>query len=196
MSNDEGPARNAWPALFSPARLFPPPLAEIAVFESSAATAATRSTAAAAAAAAKSPFGLRSRFVHHERASVHLMLVKLADRALCFIVGRHLDKRKPARASGGHVTHDADAVYFAGSAEQVGQLLFCCRVWKVSYVESPAHLSRTPAIAIRADGPRSPYWRACNQHAVSTESSAALQNQPRLAQARQGERGGCQPAGK
>ena len=63
--------------LSSPARLFASAAAEVAVFESAAtATAAVP----AAARATEAPFGLGSRFIHHERASLQLMLVKLADR--------------------------------------------------------------------------------------------------------------------
>src|SRR5207237_6388308 len=154
--------------LSSPARLFASAAAEVAVFESAAtATAAVP----AAARATEAPFGLGSRFIHHERASLQLMLVKLADRALCLLVRRHLDKREPARPAGGHVAHHADVVHLTGPAEELRQLLFRRRVRKVPYIQSPAHLCTYSCFA-RTDPRR--LRRGCNRHAVFDEHPEML----------------------
>ena len=59
----------------------PPPAAVVATTATAAATIAaapaTAATAPSAAAAAEATFRFRPGFVHHERATVHLMLVEL-----------------------------------------------------------------------------------------------------------------------
>jgi hypothetical protein len=112
---------------FSPARFFSTSAAEVAVVVAAAATATTTTVAAASAttaSAAKAPFGLRTRFVHDQCSTIHLVLVQLADCLLRVIVGCHLHERKPARTPGRHVPHDADVVDLPGAAEQFGELIF------------------------------------------------------------------------
>ena len=104
-----------------------------------AATATATTAAAAATAAAEAAFRLRPRFVHHQRAAVHLMLVELGDGLLRVVVVSHLDERESARAAGGHVAHHPDVVHLAGPAEQLRQLVLRGRIGKVADVESPAH---------------------------------------------------------
>src|SRR5262245_42512069 len=104
-----------------------------------ASAAASATGPASAAAATESSLGLRSGFIHHQRASIHLMLVELADRLLRIVVARHLDERKPARAPGRHVPHHPDVVYLARPAEQLGELVFRGGIREVADVESPAH---------------------------------------------------------
>ena len=87
------------------------------------------------------------------RASIHLLLVEFADGFLCFLVRTHFDEGEAPSATGGHVAHDANAVHFTGTAEEFGELIFCRGVRKVPDVESPAHLSLTPALG-SPDQPR------------------------------------------
>jgi hypothetical protein len=109
-----------------PARFFSTAAAEVAVVVAAATTtAATTVTAASAAAttAAKAAFRFRTRFVHDQRPSIHLVLVQLADSLLRVIVRCHLHERKPAGAPGRHVSHDADIVDLTRPAEQFSELI-------------------------------------------------------------------------
>jgi hypothetical protein len=105
-----------------PARLFSSPSAEVAIVEAAAA-ATTATPSATAATPAKAPFGLRTRFVHHQRTTFHLMFVEFVDGFLRIFIRGHLDESKPARAAGGHVAHHADAVHLAGTAEELRKLI-------------------------------------------------------------------------
>src|SRR5262245_45714071 len=120
----------------SPARPLAPATGEIAVVEAASSAAVA---AASAPAAAESALGLRTRLVHDQRATLHLLFVELADRLLRFLVGAHLHEREAAGPAGRHVAHHANAVDLARPAEQFGELIFGRRVWKVADVQSPAH---------------------------------------------------------
>src|SRR4051794_24839131 len=71
-----------------PARFLTSSAGEVPVVHAAAATtAATIATAAtASAAAAKAAFRLRTRFVDHQRAAVHLLFVEVGDRFLGFFI--------------------------------------------------------------------------------------------------------------
>src|SRR5262249_28640997 len=71
--------------------------------------------------------------------SFHLVLVELGDRLLRVVVVRHLDERKPPRATGRHVPHHPDVVHLARPAEQLGELILRGGIREVADVESPAH---------------------------------------------------------
>src|SRR5206468_9004075 len=107
------------------------------------ATVTAAATAAAATSAAttatEAAFRFRPGFVHHERASVHLLLMELADRLRRVLVIHHLDECEAAGPAGGHVPHHPDVVHLPGLAEQLRELLFRRRVGEVPDVESPAH---------------------------------------------------------
>ena len=105
-----------------PPGFFPSPSREI--FTVVIAIPSSRSSPALTSVAAESPFWFRTRFVHHQGTSLEFVLVELADRPLRIIVGRHLDERETARASGRHVAHDADVVDLAGAAEEIRELFF------------------------------------------------------------------------
>src|SRR5450830_1519103 len=89
----------------------------------SAATAAAATAASASAASAESTFWLRPGFVHHERTSIHLVLVELGDGLRRVLVIHHFDEREPAGAAGRHVPHHPDVVHLAGLAEQLRELI-------------------------------------------------------------------------
>src|SRR4029077_7851642 len=71
-------------------------------------TAAAFSSAATASATAATAFGLRSRFVHVERASADLRAVESRDRLVSLLGVRHLDEAETTRPARVPVGHDAD----------------------------------------------------------------------------------------
>src|SRR5258708_32787213 len=117
-----------------------------AAASSPAAVSATAPTATATpAAATESAFRFRSSLVHHERATVHLMLMEFADGLRRILVVHHFDEREAAGAAGRHVPHHPDVVHLAGAAEQLRELVFRGRIGEVPDIDSPAHLSLTPS---------------------------------------------------
>src|SRR6185295_6981146 len=105
-----------------------------------ASTAAAATIAAvAAAAAAEAAFRFRPRLVDGQRASAHLELVQFTRGLLCFLVGRHLDERKPAGPARRGVAHHANRFDGSGSAEQLLQLRFPGRVRKIPDVQPSTH---------------------------------------------------------
>jgi hypothetical protein len=76
-------------------------------------TAAAPSTAAATEAAA-TPWRHRPSFVHGERTAAEALLVKLRNRILRILVGRHFHECEAASAPGLTVPHDTDGRHRAG----------------------------------------------------------------------------------
>jgi hypothetical protein len=69
------------------------------------AASAAGSATTAKTAASTGTGRLRPRFVHRQRPAAKLVTVQLCDGLLCILVAGHLDKRKPAGATGHTVTH-------------------------------------------------------------------------------------------
>src|SRR5262245_59690710 len=105
------------------------------------ASAAAFAIAAEAAAAAKPTGRFRPRLVHGERATTHLVAVELRRRLLRFLVGRHFDERKPARAPGCRIAHHADRFDGSRLAEELLQFRLARCVGNVPDVQPATHLS-------------------------------------------------------
>ena len=89
-----------------------------------AAASTTASTAVEAAASAAGAFGLRTSFVHVERARSKLHSVAASDGFFGFFVVRHLDKAEAARLAGVAVFEDGNVVHLAVSRKGLSQLVF------------------------------------------------------------------------
>lgn len=100
------------------------------------------STAAAitASSGAGAEFRLRTRLVDDEGSTLHLKLVKFANRPLSLLVRRHLHEGKTPGSTGCHIAHDSNALHRTGAAEQSVQLLIGGAVGKVANVEPTTHL--------------------------------------------------------
>jgi hypothetical protein len=103
----------------------------------SAATAAT--TIPAKSATTESTFGLRSRFIHRQRATTHLVLVELAGSPLRFFIGGHLDESEAAGAAGRCVTHHVHRCDVASATEQLLKLCFTSAVRQIPDVQPATH---------------------------------------------------------
>src|SRR6185503_11461770 len=110
-----------------PARLSLAPAAAVSTAATATIVAAATTTAAAAAAsatpAAKAAFRLRPRFVHDQRATIHLLFVELGDRLLRVVIGCHFDESEAAGPARRHVPHHPDRFHFADPAKQLGKLV-------------------------------------------------------------------------
>ena len=95
------------------------------------------------------PSGFGSCLVDRQRAAAEIVLVELRNRLLRFLVGSHLDKREAARASGGHIAHDAHGLHIAGLTEQLLQLGFADCVGEIADVQLATLLWTAPGLCSR-----------------------------------------------
>jgi len=63
------------------------------------------------------------RFVHDQRATIHLLFVELGDRLLRVVIGCHLDESEAAGPARRHVPHHPDGFHLADPAKQLGKLV-------------------------------------------------------------------------
>jgi hypothetical protein len=86
--------------------------------------AAAFATPTTAATPPASSFGLRTSFVHVQRASTYLGAIQCSDRFLSVLSACHLDKAEAARASSIPVGHNADPINLTVNFEQLPQFFF------------------------------------------------------------------------
>jgi hypothetical protein len=82
---------------------------------------------------------LRTRFVDREITATEVMIIEPLDRGLGILVCRHLDKREPPRAPGGHIAHQIHGVDGADARKQCLKILVARVVRKVANVEFSRH---------------------------------------------------------
>jgi hypothetical protein len=103
------------------------------------ATAAAAAAKAAAPAAATRACGHGLGLIDGQVAAAEIMIVQLLDRALRFLVGRHLDEAEASGATGCHVAHDFDAFDVSAAREELLEILLARGVRKVPDVEFSTH---------------------------------------------------------
>jgi hypothetical protein len=115
-------------------------------------TIAAAATAAATATEVAAANRLRPRLVDDQRPAIKLVLMEFVDRLLRVFVGRHFDKRKPARPAGGLVAHHAHVVDSSGAAEEFCQFFVRALIREVANVQSAAHRCETLSRASDRNG--------------------------------------------
>src|SRR4030095_13595945 len=117
----------------------------------------TRLGATSRFAAAEPPGirGLPPRFVNGETAPPKLIFIQLCDRLLRLVIAAHLNERKPARPSRGHVAHHFHRFHGAGTGEQVLELRFSGFIREISDIQLSTHdLTPLPRNATSTTGRR------------------------------------------
>jgi hypothetical protein len=117
-----------------PARFAPPAATTATVSAAAAATAATEVAAA---------YRLRPSLIDDEGTTIELVLVQFVDRFLSVLVCCHFHECEPTCAPSRLIAHDANVVYGASAAEQLGEFFVRALIGEVANVQSAAHRCET-----------------------------------------------------